>query len=130
MKIALFTDGLFPEYVGGMQKHSLLLLLNLAKEGVDIDVYHPGNKVPELVQNLDFELRKRINLIHVPFPDSVRFPGHYLWNSYRYSRNVLKAYKQRNNDVDFVYAQGFSGWAYIKNKSVSMPPIGSNFQGL
>ena len=39
------TDGVFPHAVGGMQRHSVLLLAELAKIGIwEIIVIHPHDK--------------------------------------------------------------------------------------
>ena len=42
MKVAIATDGVFPEAMGGMQRHSRLLAEHLARTGeVELTVLHP-----------------------------------------------------------------------------------------
>ena len=43
MRIALLTDGLWPDTIGGMQKHSFYLAKYLALNGHHVDVYYCAN---------------------------------------------------------------------------------------
>ena len=40
MKIALLSDGIYPYVVGGMQKHSYFLAKYLARNKINVDLYH------------------------------------------------------------------------------------------
>ena len=49
MKIALISDGIYPYVIGGMQKHSASLGVELVKLGYSVDLYHfvlKGNSIP------------------------------------------------------------------------------------
>ena len=49
MKIALLTDGLFPDSIGGIQKHSHLLVKYFSKNNIYVDVYYvKNNKKPDV----------------------------------------------------------------------------------
>lgn len=135
MKIALLTDGIHPYVIGGMQKHSYYLAKYLALNGIEVDLYHTsfrGNKTTDMEQLNCFtrEERKNISSIVIDFPLHKRFPGHYLRESYEYSCTVYEKLISREN-VDFIYAKGFSGWKAIIERSSGkfLPPIGVNFHG-
>ena len=105
MTIALATDGIFPESVGGMQRHSKFLIegLNaLLDEGSTLHVLHPHGK----------QL----------FPDLARVVEHplvlenehsiYLVRCHQYSRLVHRTLLAIEPDV--VYSQGLSVWSHIE----------------
>ena len=137
MKIAFLSDGIPPYVIGGMQKHSLSLASQLVRFGHDVDLYHcvyTDNELPteEDVNNLAFNGNLRFNKVHCSyFPTSIYFPGHYIWNSYRYSRHIYDNLVKDLNSYDFVYAKGFSAWKlFIKtNKKKNHPKIGLKFHG-
>lgn len=130
MKIALLTNGVFPFIVGGMQKHSFCLAKNLANIGIDVVIYHyvPMNSI---VQDSCFPDTNHIKVVTVTYPRRRHFIGHYLWESYQYSVAILKEYERSDLSVDFIYAQGLTGWAFInaKNSGKTLPPIGVNLHG-
>ena len=128
MKIALLTDGIYPNYIGGMQKHSAFVAKYLAASGVDVQLY---SRCPPGVAQLDASGNNpRISRYYIPFPTSLYFPGHYLWQSYGYSTLIYEQLKC-NLDVDFIYAQGFTAWRLLKEKrkGLKTPPVGVNFHG-
>jgi glycosyltransferase involved in cell wall biosynthesis len=130
MWIALLTDGVHPFVIGGMQRHSLMLAKHLARSGVQVDLYRdvPREKA-SLPDGFTPDERKNVRCIDVAFPES-RFPGHYLADSFRYSVRLLRQYR-RGRPAEFVYAQGFTGWAFVMaGKRQHLPPIGVNFHGL
>ena len=43
MKIALITDGLQPYVMGGMQRHSSMLVQHLPAHGVELVVFHTAH---------------------------------------------------------------------------------------
>ncbi len=133
MRIALLTDGIYPHVIGGMQKHSFYLAKYFAQNKINVDLYHPiTNTENAFLKEFSSEESKYIHPIFVKFPKSVYFPGHYIYESYKYSKNIFEKYIQRK-PVDFIYAQGFCGWEMIKQKKGgidSISPIGINFHGL
>jgi glycosyltransferase involved in cell wall biosynthesis len=134
MKIALFTDGIAPYVIGGMQKHSFYLAKFFAAKQVDVLLFHTSKDKVE-AENLacfSADERKHITSYFIPFPTLNKFPGHYIRASYRYSKLMYEAFIKVNKQVDFVYAQGFCAWYYIeqKKKSKNLPTIGVNFHGL
>ncbi len=90
------TDGIFPHAVGGMQKHSLLLIEQLSKySDWEIIVIHPHKQkvlAPEW----------NIKEIAIPFD----FNGFYIWKQYQYSKKISEIVKQFPEAI--VYAQGFA----------------------
>lgn len=134
MRVALLTDGIWPYVLGGMQKHSYYLCKYLAKNGVQVDLFH-FNQSGYNIQQLEFftdEEKKFIRSIVLEFPKSVAFPGHYLYNSYRYSKRIFESIENDLKQYDFIYSKGFSAWYLIEQKkkgNIKCPPIGVKFHG-
>lgn len=97
------TDGIFPHTVGGMQRHSRLLIEELVKfTEFDVFVIHPHE------QNVFND--SRVTEVKVVPADPKK---NYLLECYRYSRRVYDAINRLNPDI--VYAQGLTAW-YKLNK--------------
>ncbi|MCC6180578.1 MAG: glycosyltransferase family 4 protein [Bacteroidia bacterium] len=133
MHIALITDGISPYVLGGMQKHSFYLAKYFAKNGIYVDLIH-YNESNYDIQQLEFfteEEKKFIHSIVLQFPTSFKFPGHYIYNSYRYSQLAYNSIKEQLDKYDFIYAQGFTGWRFIieKKKNKKSPLLYVNFHG-
>ena len=136
MHIVLLTDGITPFVTGGMQRHSANLakyftlagvkvsLVHCVDEGVDLPSDEEVNK--SLFGSSDNQLYK-IYSFH--FPAKGKMIGHYIRNSYLYSKLVIENIDF--SDIDFVYAKGFVGWRYIelRKKNPKLPPIGVKFHG-
>jgi glycosyltransferase involved in cell wall biosynthesis len=138
MKILLITDGIMPFVLGGMQKHSTYLAKYLSIQGCKITLVHCVDKdkaIPndEVINHSIFNDNKTLdNIISLKFPYSIKFPGHYIYNSYRYSKLVYKAIKDNVNNYDFIYVKGFAGWKLLKEKKKGniFPKIGIKFHGM
>ncbi len=134
MKVALITDGITPHVMGGMQRHSALLALHLAALGVEIHVFHTCRDSEQAkVARLHGENESR-GLIHyyfVDYPEEGRLPGHYVRDLKKYSQKVYRHFVDLKLDVDFIYTQGLTGWAFLQVKlhGNAMPPIGVNCHG-
>ena len=90
------TDGIFPHAVGGMQKHSLLLIEQLVKYADwEIIVIHPHK------ENV-LDPKWNVKEISIPFD----FNGFYIWKQYQYSKKISELIKQYPEAI--VYAQGFA----------------------
>jgi glycosyltransferase involved in cell wall biosynthesis len=137
VKILLLSDGIYPYVIGGMQKHSSSIGVELVKLGHSVDLYHfvlKGNSIPttDEVNRFHFNSTKGFNKTYcLYFPTSIRFPGHYLWNSYRYSKSVFEIIKNNNASYDLIYSKGFSSWRLLqKQKELRIKPkIGVKFHG-
>ena len=116
LKIAFCTDGVFPHTVGGMQRHSRLLVEELARRSdVEIEVIHPH---AERVFVDSPEVRE----LRVSPQNRERM---YLPECYRHSRRVAALLADRPDHL--VYGQGLSVWHRIG----SMPnPVVINPHGL
>lgn len=131
MKIALLTDGIYPYVMGGMQKHSFYLAKYFARQKVFVDLYH---YIPEDKKDLPSPFSEEeliyISLNEISYPKSKKFPGHYLYERYQYSKEVSGELKK--NDVpDFIYAKGFAGWYTLnhREKVIGDIPVAVNFHG-
>lgn len=134
MRIALLTDGIYPYVLGGMQKHSYYLAKYLARNSVHVDLYHTGNtdaNTTEL-QGFSEEELAFITPYYVPFPSVSKLPGHYILESYLYSKKLFEAFES-NSGIDVIYAQGLTGWFFIKEKRRgrdAIPELLVNLHGL
>lgn len=134
MKIALLTDGIFPFVIGGMQKHSYYLCKYLAQNEVHVDLYHTPASVahpPAWGEVFTPAERAYIHSIEILFPKLPQLPGHYIRASFQYSRAIYEALSHRLEEVDFIYAKGFSAWKLLveKQRGFVCPPVGIKFHG-
>jgi glycosyltransferase involved in cell wall biosynthesis len=137
MNILLLTDGITPFVIGGMQKHSCNLARQLALQGHRVTLFHcvtGKNKLPEREDMLTLfgaEAMKNIESICLRFPAPSWYPGHYLKESYIFSRMLYKRIESRLNEFDFIYAKGFTAWHFLEQKKggKKMPPVGVKFHG-
>lgn len=122
MHVALCTDGVFPQALGGMQRHSRLLATHLAASGqVKLSVVHPHDEGI-------FNPAEGIDEVPVQPIDTGRF---YLGELWRYSDRVAQALHRLQPDV--VLSQGFSVWKGMQRFSprLIVHPHGLEmFQGL
>jgi glycosyltransferase involved in cell wall biosynthesis len=132
MRIALLTDGITPYVTGGMQRHSFNLCRYFAQQKIHVDLYHcdPENRGAQALNCFTPEEKEYIRSELIVFPDFGKIPGHYIKESYEYSRRVYSQLR-KNADVDFIYAKGFTGWELLNQKSrgLSIAPVGVNFHG-
>lgn len=134
MRIALITDGIWPYVLGGMQKHSYYLCKYLAKNKIHVDLVH-FNRSNYNVSGLDCFTpgeKEYITSIIVDFPQTAKFPGHYIYQSYLHSKLIFNALKDKLDDYDFIYTKGFTGWYLIEQKrkhAVTKTPVAVKFHG-
>lgn len=134
MKIALITDGIWPYVLGGMQKHSYYLCKYLAQKKVYVDLYHFNQSTYDIYK-LEFfsdEEKQYITSIIVDFPKPGMLPGHYLRNSYKHSKLIFEAIKDKLQNYNFIYTKGFTGWYLIEQKhsgKIKCAKIGVKFHG-
>lgn len=132
MKIALLTDGIYPYVIGGMQKHSYFLAKYLARNKINVDLYHfKSIDNYNLPNPFNAEELLFIKTFEIDYPSTIWFPGHYLYKRYLYSKKVLRVFLLENRKYDFVYAKGFSAWALLnkRKKHKLKIPVGLNFHG-
>lgn len=134
MRIALITDGISPYVIGGMQKHSFYLAKYFAKHHIQVDLIHYNHSDFDINHLAFFTAEEQvyINSIVLQFPTSAKFPGHYMYDSYKYSCLAFEALKSQISSYDFIYTKGFSGWKLISEKhkgNMTCCPIGVNFHG-
>lgn len=99
-KVVFCTDGIFPMAVGGMQRHSRLLIEGLAKQGnTEIVVIHPHKN-----QRIFPEFPNITEIGLDPLPGK----RYYLLELYQYSRRAFD-YVSRYPD-HLIYSQGLSIW--------------------
>lgn len=116
MNIAIISDGIWPEKIGGIQKHSYELAIALASKGVQIAVFYVRED-PELPIQVFHNNIKNIAVFPiytVSLPSF--FPGHYLFNLYLKSRKVRYVLSNSSFYPDFVFIQGLMGYGF-KNLS-------------
>jgi glycosyltransferase involved in cell wall biosynthesis len=134
MRITLVTDGLTPWVTGGMQRHSFLLIKYLSLAGVAVDVISIRSKQNESESDVLYRFPKgsqeRIHITLLPFEDIYKFPGHYLYASYLFSKRVFSVVITRPKS-DFIYTKGFTGWQLLRNRrALILPSVGVKFHGM
>ncbi len=137
MKILLITDGVFPFVVGGMQKHSHYLAKFLSLRGNKITLVHCvpfGKAIPErteVLKELGLPENNDLEVLGFHFPRPGIVSGHYLKESYNYSKIVYDKLRDRLSEFDFIYAKGFAAWHLLHEKSrgKKMPPVAVKFHG-
>jgi glycosyltransferase involved in cell wall biosynthesis len=134
MRVALITDGISPYVLGGMQKHSFYLAKYFAKSQIHVDLFHYNDSSYDMAALEFFTEQEKQFITSVPlhFPTSAKFPGHYIYKSYKYSCLVFDAIKDKLAAYDFIYTKGFTGWKLISEKrkgTISCCPIGVKFHG-
>lgn len=136
MRVTLLTDGLHPYVVGGIQRHSRMLAEHLAIEGVDVTVFHTARRTSSAeaartLAGLPGHIWRSIRVELVDYPPEGRYPGHYMGDSWRYSAALLARYRAAAIRSDFIYAQGFTGLAFVeaRRRDSSLPPVGVNLHG-
>jgi len=107
-----------------MQKHSTLLINELARKGCSLTVIHPGGKdFGEAALESVFSEYSTIEFILVPYPKFRNFPGHYIRENKAYSKQAFKILKSRLNLYDIIYCQGLTGYFFVKHKLNTIPVI-------
>ncbi|KAB1067856.1 glycosyltransferase family 4 protein [Tamlana haliotis] len=129
MEIALITNSIYPFVIGGIQKHSYFLAKYFAMNKINVDVYHPTdtNDITLTDYYSEDELNY-INFIIVPYPKSRKFPGHYIYNSYLFSKRLYRSVS-KTKEPHIIYAQGFTSWYFLKKDPFCKNLI-SNLHGL
>ncbi len=121
-EILFCTDGIFPHAVGGMQRHSLLLIEKLAAfDDLKITVVHPHEGIRVFNDS-------RISEIAIPKEAS---SGRYLIDCYRYSKKVFDI--ATLHPVAVIYSQGLSVWygiSKLKNRVIVNPHGLESYQTL
>jgi glycosyltransferase involved in cell wall biosynthesis len=106
LHVVLCTDGVYPQAMGGMQRHSRLLAEHLARSGnVELTVLHPH---PVGIFDPSLGIRE----VSIPDIDKSRF---YLRELWRYSGRV--GVKLVELDPDVILSQGFCVWKGIERFS-------------
>ena len=118
MHLLFLADGLFPFVVGGMQKHSTMLIKHLSPLVDQITVCTCGdlNAAPTQEQDILKELitsKDNIQVFTCSFEDDGRLPGHYLRANRKLSRTFLKLAGDLSQ-YDWIYAQGLTGDAFLE----------------
>ncbi len=127
MNLHLLTTGLFPHEIGGIQKHSSILMEEMRKRGWEVNVFHSGKAEED-----PFQPAPGIESYYLPFPKSqFPFPGHYLWENWTYSKWIAERIEALP-PADLIYAQGFAAWAWLmaREKTSDRTPVLVNFHGL
>jgi glycosyltransferase involved in cell wall biosynthesis len=131
MRIALITDGIWPYVLGGMQKHSYYVCKYLARNKIQVHLFHFNQSAYDIskLEYFTADEKKYITSILVPFPTGFSFPGHYLRKSYKYSRAVYELLRDKIPTYDFIYTKGFTGWYLLNREGARKVPVGVNFHG-
>ena len=130
MHVLFLADGLFPFVVGGMQKHSTMLIKHLSPlvDQITVCTCGPINAPPPPTDDMLAELvttKAHVKVLACTFQDSGKLPGHYLRSSRRLSRTYLNLAGDLSQ-YDCIYAQGLTGDAFLERH----PRVMVNLHGL
>jgi glycosyltransferase involved in cell wall biosynthesis len=107
IQLLFVTDGIFPHAVGGMQRHSRLLIEELSKiKELELIVIHPHD---ELKVFKDIDTIKEIGLKTI----KTKNISEYFTNAYKYSKQVYQELIKFPDAI--IYSQGMSVWYGIKD---------------
>ena len=111
--IAILSDGVFPFTIGGIQKHSYLLTKYLARHKLFVDLFH-FESIDQKTLKCHFSIDElnQINFIKIKKPILPRFPGHYIFSSYLFSKALYLNILEKKYDV--IYAQGLTSFYFLK----------------
>lgn len=131
MRVLVVTDGIYPFVMGGMQKHSYYLVKYLAHNNVQVEVAHCTENAPLDSEAFESVAMKNVTFKSFEFSSSSRMPGHYIRANKTYSSLIYDYYKDKLTDFDIVYAQGFAGWRFSKERQNGklLIPIVTNLHG-
>jgi glycosyltransferase involved in cell wall biosynthesis len=127
LRIAIVTDGLAPQVIGGMQSYSTQLAIHLAKAGAQVEVFHAGS--PNDTESLSPLAEASVTLTSIPMPAHGTMPGHYVRELDAWSRAVRDELTRRKG-IDWIYVQGLSGIAILETPAPHLPPVAINMHGL
>lgn len=136
--IVIFSDGIPPYVMGGMQKHSRYLVEYLARNEQDVVLYHylfDGEEIPtedEVLSLFSETARKRIRIRTFRYEDKSWIPGHYLRSQKKMSQVYRDDLKRTGISPRLVYAKGFMGDALLRSPLPEMHKfkVGVKFHGI
>ncbi|MBO9634031.1 MAG: glycosyltransferase family 4 protein [Chitinophagaceae bacterium] len=131
MRVALLTNGIWPYVIGGMQKHSFFLCKYLARQKIEVVLFHT-NEQPDMdihqLEHFSEEEKKYITPVVMPPLKKFPFPGSYVYASYLYSKSINKAL-QKIGAVDFIIAKSTTAWYTLKKRKGPRVPVAINIHG-
>lgn len=136
MNLTFFADGLFPYKVGGIQKHTVNLVQQLDRLGVRVSLFYlrqPSHPPAVEIISKVFPETQYLKLHPVQPAWSPYFPGHYYFTCWWQSRFFLREMLKTEEEFDFVFAQGYTGWEAMRQRrrgKAKIPPVGMHGHGL
>ncbi len=103
MKIAIANHGVFPDVIGGMERHTFNLAKHLKEAGHEVHLLVPE---PNKGTSYPFPIH------HLPWPKNC----HFLKGNLIFSRHV--GHWIDDHQPDLAFGQGFNLWGYLKRKSI------------
>lgn len=129
MRLLFLTDGLWPFQLGGMQRHSTLLIAHLARRVERLTVVYcgaAGEKAPDICTveaTMPETSRGMVEWIPVAMPSHGSLPGHYIREMRSYAKAVAAVV---GTDFDACYAQGVTGLNLLSGSA----PVMVNLHGV
>lgn len=129
--IALISESIYPNEIGGMQKHTFEFANELIRQDVKLILIYGVSKNTKDILKDNQELKNSdAILIPIEFPEPGKMPGHYLRRSYQFSKQVYSSLESYFDQIDFFYFQGFTGGYFLERKNKFKAKTLVNFHGL
>lgn len=136
MKFLILSDGVAPFSLGGIQRHTQLLVRYLLLGGHDVLLYYTADKehsIEDLIEacapESDEDQLGSFQAKYFEFPKPLPIPGHYLRASRAYSKSLFEEYLKKDTEFDLIYAQGFCSWYFAENHNRVKDTLAVNFHG-
>src|SRR6476620_11195185 len=122
-RVLLFTEGVWPYVIGGMEKHTYFLCKYFAKYHVEVIFVHsnPSNLDAGVLEKFSSEEKKFLRPVLIETIKPRPFPGHYIYETYNYSKRAYQAVRDLILSCDFIIAIGLGGWYYLNNVKKTVP---------
>jgi len=129
-RVLLFTEGVWPYVMGGMEKHTYFLCKYFAKNQVEVIFVHsnPSGLDASQLEKFTPEEKRFLTPLLVDPIKPRPFPGHYIYETYQYSKRAYEAAKDLIPSCDFIIAIGLGGWYYVNNVKKTVP-VAVHFHG-
>lgn len=132
LNIVMLSEGIWPVQIGGMQKYSYNMLVHwapLVNQFILVSSYISEYDSNEILDSLPSIVREKVSIRWVKFQQKGKLPTAYINACKQLSKDMFASVESELGDIDFVYAHGFCGYAFVRQKGFYYKLI-TNLHGL